>query len=204
MSDEPGLQVLYKQLEYLNSQMRETSDTSDSFLGKFVFGGMIAVVSLLNVDLVLLPRMVPSSCASWVLFAAIAVLAFGISWFYFRMVVQHYAEFRTSHRKLKYKYELTLHALLKRASAAEYAIWLEEKVDREPDQSFMDFSDRYPEEPGSFNDVASYFLNHHRLRWSKLAGKGQKGFDRYFLIAMALVSLTIVIRILGLILKALH
>ena len=182
--------ALEKQLQYLNERMKETAETANQFLGKFLFGGLIAVIALLNADLVVLRELpVPTQNVKVLAVAAAAVLA--ISWLYFRTVVVHYATFRVSHRKLKYKYELTLHAILTGASSSEYATFLEEPVDRKPHQIG---EDRYPE-GGSFQEVAGYLLEHHRRALeSREAKRWGIWRDAYLQIAIWLVVLTLVVR----------
>lgn len=184
--------TLRSQLEYLNDHMKETSQTANQFLGKFLFGGLLAVIALLNADLVLL-RDSPELTTRNLLVLSVALPAVVvISWLYFRTVVRHYVEFRGSHRKLKYKYELTLHALLSEAPLGEYAACLEESVAKKPDDGF---ADRYPA-GADFAEVAEYLLQHHRKAWTeKIEPKRFSWSDPYFRIAMWLVILTLGIRI---------
>jgi 8-oxo-dGTP pyrophosphatase MutT (NUDIX family) len=181
-------QTLQSQLEFLNDRMKETSDTANRFLTRFVFGGMIAVVALLNVDLVLLkqkPNLDSASSIIVVFTAALLVLV--LSYLYFSTVEKQYTEQRLSHRKLKYKFELTLHALLTSSSPARYVSMMEANVAAEQGTD--------PEFPRAFGfaSVSSYLLDHHRFRFQLLKRKG----SGYVGIAMLLVLITFVIRLAG-------
>jgi hypothetical protein len=180
--------------------MKETSDTANQFLGRFLFGGLVAVIALLNVDLVVLHGVATFTPRVAVMLGGMGGLVLLLSWFYFRVVVEHYTNFRVSHRKLKYKYELTLHALLSGADPTSYARMLEEKVDRRPVEGF---DDAYPSGVAPhFVRIAEYLREHHRKAWCGIVhGEGSDG-RRFQQLAMTLVVLTMAIR--GLALVASH
>lgn len=191
--DELQKHALEQQLELLNERMKETADTGNQFLTRFHFGGIVAVIALLNVDLVLIGKPDNVTLSYFLILLSIAIFLLILSFIYFCYVTNHYRGFRESHRKLKYKYELTLHAMLSGATAAEYACYLEKGLNKcnEP---------KDPDYPGSpdqllpFIKAADYLYEHHahRLKYkTNTIGKG------YLYIAMLLVALTILIRLAG-------
>lgn len=191
-----GEETMRAQLEYLNDRMKETSQTANQFLGRFLFGGMVAILALLNADLVLLRHPVDSlSNGSLGLAATVVAL---ISLIYFMTVSAHNRGFRVSHRKLKFKYELTLHMLLSGGSVHHYARMLEEGIERAPRPEFDDaFPGREGEAP-SPERVADYLLEHHRRSWQRKLARRWWQIDKYVVIAMLLVLLTMAIRIAAL------
>ncbi len=196
-SKEAVTKALGSQLEFLDKRMAETAQTANQFLGKFLFGGLVAVVALLNADLVILGDRIALTRDNAIVLGSISTVVLAISWLYFSTVVRHYRRFTVSHRKLKYKYELTMHALLSGGDGDEYATLLEEKVDVHPDSGF---EDKYPAR-SDFTTVGRYFLNHHRSVWSKNHSASSPAHeDTYFWIAMLLVVLTLVVRLLALVL----
>jgi len=177
------------QLEFLNDRMKETSETANQFLGKFLFGGMLAVIALLNADLVVLRDPLPLTLKHAPMIGGAVVGILGISWLYFATVVRHYRRFRESHRKLKYKYELTMHAMLFQAEPGDYARCLEESVDEDPPPEEQD---HFPAMP-NFSSVSAYLLAHHRIRFGSLKRSAWR--DSHFWIAMLLVLLTLGVRL---------
>ena len=115
-----------------------------------------------------------------------------MSGIYFYLVTEHYQGFRKSHRKLKYKFELTLHCLLLSPGGLveEYSRRLEDPVDDMPDGTKLE----YPPS-GSAHDVLDYLLHHHRNR---LHGVKRWYKSAYFWLAMVLVGLTMAVRLLPL------
>lgn len=118
------MNVIEKQLDYLNDTMKETASEANSFLLKYHFGGIIAVLTLLNIDLILFEDISLASSIDYRLVAFAVFLSIFLSYRYFRFVLRHYARFAKSHRKLKYKYELTMHHLLSEGSNEEYQYYL--------------------------------------------------------------------------------
>ena len=104
--------ALEQQLAFLNERMKEMSDTANAFLNKYYFGGMIAVIAVLNLDLVLIEQPTTLTVKGFLYLGLLAIVVLGISELYFSKVIEHYQRFSVSNRKLKYKYELTLHALM--------------------------------------------------------------------------------------------
>lgn len=183
--------TLQSQLQFLNARMLEVSDTANKFLARFVFGGMVAVVALLNADLVMFKaRPALSSPFSVAIALGSGALVILLSFIYFRTVEHHYAEQRLSHRKLKYKFELTLYALLARSTPEAYARMMEESLEGAGSGEKFPVSFAFP-------TMATYLKNHHRHRFAgfKRSGSG------YIVIAMLLVLITMVVRASGLLLQ---
>ena len=185
--------TLEKQLEFLNDRMKETSDTANQFLDRYMFGGLVGVVGLLNLDLVLLKeRPNVSDPHTQLVMGAMACTVFLLSFIYFWQVQKHYTGHRLSHRKLKYKYELTLHCLLLGTNAADYGSQLEAKVD-DPHQDEPTFLDDYPSDP---NAVPGYLLAHHRKAAARV-----KPDRNMILVALLMVVLTMSVRLGGLLIQ---
>ncbi len=198
MSTDKDNATLNAQLGLLHELMKETSSTANTFLGQFHFGGIIAVIGLLNVDLILLNDIAAASSRNLVVYLAIALGALVISAAYFRLVVNHYQGHRRSHRKLKYKFELTLHALLCHATPSDYAKFLERSVAAAPPNDFQDVLPDKASNPENFHVIAGYLLHHHQKRYADLhTSLG----NSHFWIAMLMVFLTLSIRLTGLLLE---
>ncbi len=186
------MDIIEKQLEYLNQTMKETAAEANGFLLKYHFGGLVAVLALLNIDLVLLRGVNLGSLGNGLLFLLASGLIVYLSYRYFRFVLIHYGRFVKSHRKLKYKYELTLSfALCADGSHAEYQYYMEQGLvgdfERAKDRLPAPTPDGYP-----FTAVADYLLNHHRIRFQDLA----KVDINYLWMALLIILLTLVIRII--------
>ena len=189
------MDVIEKQLEYLNDIMKGTASTANSFLLKYHFGGLIAVIALLNVDLVAMEQLSIESIKSLnnpELFGLAVLLVFVLSYIYFYVVLKHYGKFLSSHRKLKYKYELTLHLLLCMGENRDYQYFMERKIDNNP---VSDDEDKDVLMPNHGNDydfitVAEYLLNHHRIKYKK-----DRDVDSdYLWMAMTVIVLTMLIK----------
>lgn len=183
--------ALSKQLDFLNDRMKEDSQTANAFLAKFLFGGVVAVIALLNADLVLLDESVLSARdageKAWL--AAAAAIVLGISALYFGLVMKRYGAFLLTRRKLKYKYELTLQACMLPSLPFDYTRFMERSVTK-GDRYDGEFSDRVGRDSYAFPAAAQYFLEHHRASHAKKDGEPRS----YFWIAMVLVVLTMVVR----------
>jgi len=183
------MDILEKQIEYLNGTMKDTASEANSFLLKYHFGGLIAVLALLNIDLVLVNPASFSTVLDYALLSVAILFVVLLSYKYFRFVLNHYCRFSESHRKLKYKYELTLHLLLCQGDNRDYQFYLEQSVSGEP-ESEVDEIDEPDTENYEFNYFAKYLLNHHRIKFRKLKEKD----DSYLWIAMLIIALTLSIR----------
>lgn len=189
------MDVIEKQLDYLNETMKETAAEANSFLLKYHFGGLVAVLALLNIDLVLIDAIAIESVFDFCLLGLSIFLVIFLSRKYFAYVLDHYGRFTKSHRKLKYKYELTLHAALSRARDQDYQFFLEQDVNHIPDEK-IDGQLKVPNQDDyEFIYLANYLLNHHRIRYKDL----EKKDGHYLDMAMAVIILTLAIRAIFLI-----
>jgi len=189
------MDIIEKQIEYLNETMKDTASEANSFLLKYHFGGLVAVLALLNLDLVLIDSVRLKGILDYLLLFGAVVLVILLSQKYFQYVLVHYKRFTESHRKLKYKYELTLHFSLSNGEVKDYQYYLEQDLGDSIDES----ADRKLRQP-DFKDygfvyVANYLLNHHRLRFLSI-GKKEGG---YLKMAMSVIYLTLAIRTIFLI-----
>ena len=183
------MDIIEKQLQYLNETMKETAAEANSFLLKYHFGGLVAVLALLNIDLVLLDSASLNGKLDYALLAIAIILVLVLSYKYFGFVLNHYSRFAKSHRKLKYKYELTLHLALCKGDSKDYQYYMEQSVSGLPDS--RDDEIKAPKDKQyKFSYMAKYLLNHHRLKYNELEEKD----DTYLLMAMSILGLTLAIR----------
>lgn len=183
------MDVIEKQLDYLNQTMKETASEANSFLLKYHFGGLIAVIALLNVDLVLTEKINIQDSQDYLLLICAALLALMLSYIYFKFVVRHYMRFSQSHRKLKYKYELTLHQALCKGDYKDYQFYLEQSVNETATHNTDKISNP-ADNDYRFEYIADYLLNHHRIKFNQLSDMD----NSYLAIAMSVIVLTISIR----------
>ncbi|MDH5426268.1 MAG: hypothetical protein OEY29_14865 [Gammaproteobacteria bacterium] len=188
------MDIIEKQLDYLNETMKQTAADANSFLLKYHFGGLIAVIALLNADLVLADRIIKTASQHYAMLSVAVMLIFSLSFCYFYIVLMHYRRFARSHRKLKYKYELTLHCSLSNGDYRDYQFYLEKSVsDKTSGQKETEDKLNKPEEKDyPFTDIAEYLLNHHRIKYNKL----EKVDLRYLLMALSVIALTVSIRVI--------
>ena len=181
------------QLEYLNETMKGVLSEGNAFLLKYYFGGIVAVLALLNMDLVLIDpvRLAWSKNLRLVVAAIIFILV--LSCVYFWFVLERHAEIIQSHRKLKYKYELTLHALLSEGSNGDYQYYIEQAV-----TAYAEGNEDEIEKPRKgtydFKYIAGYLLNHHRIKYH-LFEERKQNFS-YLVMAMVIIVLTLTVRII--------
>lgn len=178
--------VSRNQLEYLNSTMKDTLQASNSFLLKYHFGGIIAIIGLLNADLFLLTDIVYNiaTCLLLLLVAGLVVLLANI---YFGIVLKEYCRYLQSHRKLKYKYELTLHLLLCEEKKNDYQLYLEKSFDSVKYEMLTEKEIKNGE-----GAVFAYLYKHHLSKFHRIPLKTKP----YHRIAMVIICLTIIIRVM--------
>lgn len=184
------MDIIEKQLDYLNETMKETASGANSFLLKYHFGGLIAVITLLNTDLVLADNIVKIGEENYRLVGVAVCLIFLLSFGYFYIVLMHYRRFARSHRKLKYKYELTLHCSLTNGDYRDYLLYMEKSISETPSEQAKDELRHHEGNDYKFTEVADYLLNHHRIKYQKLEWIDFK----YLLMALSVIALTVSIR----------
>lgn len=149
--------ALLKNLADLEARMRTVSQESNQFSNRFLFGGIVAVVALLNTDLLLekqiirIPRGLP---ALW-LVGAFTLIVVLLSCAYFWIVAQRIARFESAYRRTKHKYEVILYGLLLGSTPGGLVAELEAPlpVSGHPSSTLRHSSD--------FHDVAAYLHTHH-------------------------------------------
>jgi hypothetical protein len=146
-------QVTLKHLEHLEERMKNVSKESNGFASKYLFGGMVAVIALLNTDL-LIDEAVPHLRANPPVLALLLLTVLILSWIYFNAVSQRILRFNRAYRKTKHKYEILFYGLLLQAQAQDILVHLEK--DPKPTDSKLPF-------PGlvAFQPVADYLHDHH-------------------------------------------
>lgn len=183
------MEIIEKQLDFLNQTMKETAAEANGFLLKYHFGGIIAVIALLNTRWELLdaPGLAPAK-NTWLL-AAATLLVMALSLIYFVAVMRRYRDYLLSHRRLKYKHELSLHCLLCEGDAATYQYYLEQSVKAAPQAAMAVTLAR--EQRYSFEQMAHYLLDHHRRKYGQ-----ENQLDRLQLgIALLIIAITLTVRI---------
>lgn len=181
---------IVKQLELIDKKMSETASTANDHLAKFLFGGLIATIALLNTDLLIikdyntdLQRLAGSLIVS--------IVALVLAHKYFLLVIKQYNEHRKSHRKLKYKYELTLHCLLSRGQDSEYQNFLETGITEIHKEEALKFPDNT-----TFQQIAKYLQDHHGRKLAEI-----KDRCNLFYLAMDIVYLTLAVKILSMVIN---
>ncbi len=177
---------ILKQLELLDKKMSETSQTANQHLAKFLFGGLIAVIALLNTDLLII-KDYNTELQKLIGTLFVGIVSLVLAHNYFLMVIKQYNEHRKSHRKLKYKYELTLHRMLSSGSDEEYQRYLESGLESGVGPVELKFPVQ-----NKFADVAEYLRDHHGRKLSEIKDK-----PNLFYIAMDIVFLTLAVKILS-------
>lgn len=175
-----------KQLELLDKKMSETSQTANQHLAKFLFGGLIAVIALLNTDLLII-KDYNTDLQKLIGTLFVGIVSLALAHNYFLMVIKQYNEHRKSHRKLKYKYELTLHRMLSSGSDEEYQRYLESGLESGAGSVELKFPAQ-----NNFADVAEYLRDHHGRKLMEIKDK-----PNLFYIAMDVVFLTLAVKILS-------
>lgn len=176
-----------KQLELLDKKMSEASDTANGHLTKFLFGGLAVTIGLLNTDLLILKEYVDPlhRLAGSALISTVALV---LAHKYFLLVIKQYNDHRRSHRKLKYKYELTLHKLLSQGDDPSYQRYLERGL-----QPLTGGQPKAFPEQTAFHLVADYLIDHHSRKLAEITDK-----SRLFYMAMDIVYLTLAVKLLSL------
>lgn len=170
-------------LEHLHSRMTATATESNTFKARFHYSGLIAVVALLNVDLVLLKTPIRPATRALMLSVTAAVLLI-ISFFYFRRIADYTVDQDRNYRKTKHKYELLLYGLLYHVPAYDLLRELEQTPVIDPSSSASGPPFK------TFDDAARYLHVHHGKHLMAL-----KARERAWVDALVLVLLVLLIRI---------
>ena len=184
------MDVIEKQLQYLNETMKDKSSEIASFLMKYYLGGIIAVIALLNIDLVALGGIKITNEAGYYLLGVVIVLVLTLSHQYFKYVLSNYAKLSKSHRKIKYKFEITLHYAMSTGEYKDYQYYLEQSLDKKPETPDKDYIKKPEQGDYDFNYIGEYFLNHHRVRFHEIEAVDKN----YLRIGLLVVCLTLAIR----------
>lgn len=158
-SAENASQAAMKALEHLEQRMKQVSEESNKFANQYRFGGMVAIIALLNADLLLdesirrislktpdLPRMLA------LLVLVVACLL--TSWVYFSGINRRVQRFNQAYRKTKHKYEVLLYGLLMEQHPKDIMIALEGEMKAAPEKLAL---------PAEYNyqKMVAYLNDHH-------------------------------------------
>ncbi len=152
-------QSALRALDHLEDRMRRVGAEANSFATKFHFGGMVAIIALLNTYLLIDAPIVRAgagwqSPVTWI----VAVLILGAVWqlskVYFDTVAAHLSRFEKAYRKTKHKYELLLYGLWLGEDLPGLLLRLETAP--EPAPEALPFP-----EPPDYPGVAAYLHDHH-------------------------------------------
>jgi hypothetical protein len=178
----PERDILLKHLDVLNQKMSEVSAESNQFAGRFLFGGVVAVIALLNTDLVVEKQLANGGLdlLSMIILIFCVLL---ISAVYFYRVTKRIQYFRWAYRSTKHKYEITLYSLLIGCRVNEYIMYLEEPMRK---------SEKGPHRLSLQSDLQSTieYLHHHHKEKAE-----QIDWYRDWIIAMLIVALAVVVKI---------
>jgi hypothetical protein len=149
--------ALLRSLADLEARMRAVSLESNQFSNRFLFGGVVAVIALLNTDLLLEKQFVniPHGLTALWLVAAVTLVVLLLSWAYFWVVAKRIARFESAYRRTKHKYEVILYALLLGCTSADLVAEIEVPL------SLPQCASRHLRHSSDFRDVAAYLHAHH-------------------------------------------
>ncbi|MDC8003730.1 hypothetical protein POV27_06685 [Aureisphaera galaxeae] len=97
-------------LDHLQQRMEFVSAEANSYSNKYLIGGIIAIIGLLNIDLVMEADLKASENRDTVMRYLFVVIGIGV--YYFRIVGQRILRFEKAYRKTKFKYETVLYHIL--------------------------------------------------------------------------------------------
>ncbi|WP_109301726.1 hypothetical protein [Aquimarina sp. AU474] len=164
------LSTKLKHLEILQDRMKFVSSESNSYANKYLLGGTITVIALLNMDLVMAKRIISNSPVFNLIFLLLVIV---IAVLYFYIVAKHIERFNQAYRKTKYKYEILLYDLLEKDHEIinKFETDLFEKFKKKKEFTFEDLR------------------KHHLLKYKKISWKGIMSLP------LLIVLLTLVIKI---------
>jgi hypothetical protein len=162
--------------------MNESAAEANSLAGKFLFGGVVAVLSLLNVDLLIGRNVLAATPGIWVAAALIAIV-FALAGGYFFLVARRLQSLRKARASLGHQQEVTLYALLSGTPGPQYFVHLHDRLDeRAAKHAELGRDSTFPE-------AMAYLHAHHKRRYDSI------GWIRDWGMAMTIVLLALVIRI---------
>jgi hypothetical protein len=184
--------ALLRNLADLEARMRAVSLESNQFSNRFLFGGVVAVIALLNTDLLLEKQVVniPRGLTALWLVATFTLIVLLLSWAYFWVVAKRITRFESAYRRTKHKYEVILYALLLGCDSADLVTELE--VSLTPPKGGLPRL----HSPFDFRDVAAYLHGHHAnaLAKTELSRPNVTMAMLIVVIAFAIKVLTYVVR----------
>lgn len=180
-ASETDRQVMLKHLEVLNQKTSEVREDGNRFSARFLIGGIVAVIGLVNLDLVFEDRLGGVAAAGW-LSGVFLISVLVLSGIYFHLVAGRIQYFRRQYRLAKHKYELTLYALLTHCPPATLMAALEQPARPAPEPL------SFPRD-GNFEAVAAYLHDHHGRRYADVERW------RSWSVAMVVVVLVILARL---------
>jgi hypothetical protein len=176
-----------KHLELLNEKMSEVSKESNSFATKFQFGGIVAVIALLNTDLIIDKRFSLVNVNPY-LAAGLLLLILVLSGMYFRGAADRIRHFRRAYRSTKHKYEVTLYTLLL-TSPADKAATLNFISNLEHSLKESGIANPELSPTSTYEDVMEYLHKHHAEAYNKIP------MWKDWWLAMSIVLFTVIIKI---------
>ncbi len=159
-----------KHLEILQDRMNFVSSESNAYANKYLLGGTITVIALLNMDLVMEKSMISNSLALNLIFVLLVAI---IAVLYFYIVAKRIERFNQAYRKTKYKYEILLYDLLEKDQEIinKFETSLSEEFNTKKEFTFADLQ------------------KHHLSKYKKISWK------RNMSLPILIVVLTLVIKI---------
>jgi hypothetical protein len=173
--------ILRAQLSLLSERMNEAASETNSLTGKFLFGGVVAVLALLNADLLIGRDAVAEPGIG--LAAAVIAIVFALSGAYFFLVARRLQSLRRVRASLGYQEEVTLYALMSGAQGGQYLVHLHDRLD--------DLASKHAElgRDSTFPEAMAYLHAHHKRGYDSI------GWKHDWVMAMTIVLLALVIRI---------
>jgi len=174
MGSQTETKLIY--LEDLTRRMKETSAEANRFAGRFLFGGLIAVIGAINIDIVF-------STLTVYQILAINFTAVMLALVYFMSIRVRIERLEKGYQKCKYLYEVIINSSLMDIDGEPLAelmeIW---RLDKTPALS---------DPPTKFEVLLLKLHTRHKI---SLDGLTERGKQQYVVLPMALVILALIVK----------
>ena len=176
-------QAALRSLQNLEDRMQNVSRESNQFATRFLFGGIVAVIALLNTDL-LIDNTLTGAQSNWIVLTILLLVVLLISWLYFNGIAKRMLRSDKGYRRTKHKYEVLLYGIFLQSDAK----LILEHLEREPKpmKKELDFPSKI-----AFSAVAEYLHDHHGRALSELMAQTNERN-----LAMLIVILAIIVKAL--------
>src|SRR5687767_3363002 len=93
--------VAVRSLADLEERMKRVSEESNAFANRFLFGGVVAIIALLNTDLIIDKSIqkVTFDAGTLVVVGTLILILLALSWWYFELVDSRIQRFENAYRR---------------------------------------------------------------------------------------------------------